>query len=628
MKPSSNLKTMLLGAIGVVYGDIGTSPLYALKSSFILGGLAVTEINVLGIISLFIWMLIIMATIKYVYLVLSISNQGEGGVLVLSLLCSKVLSKKYKVIPIVLGIIGGALLVGDGVITPAISVLSALEGLHLIAPKLSSKHIIFISIIILLSLFAIQRRGSGIIGNYFGPVMVVWFFVLSLLGVYNISMSPDILKSLSPYYALQFISSNGLAGFITLGGTILVITGAEALYADLGHFGKRPIQLSWTYFVFPALVLNYLGQGSLLLNTPEAIINPFYHLAPQIALYPLIILATVATIIASQAIISGVFSITWQAIMLNYLPRLKVVHTSKNHRGEEYQHGQIYVPLVNSILCILTLIAVLHFKNSDSLAVAYGLSVAGVMFITTTLVFIIARYQWKWSIFKLIAILLPFMFLDLNFVLTNLVKLVEGAWYTLLITIVVSYIIWVWRKGSRMLIEQKLLTHDDLLLFIRDNAKKFKQKIPGCAIFMSRYPNKVPNALTIHMRHNKFLHEKVIILSVVTKEVPRVSKSDKFNYQEIYKDVFFVTANFGFQEIPNLHDVAVWAQDGGIIDNDTDVSCFLSKEIPFAYHGDAHVLNSVSRSLFIFLANNAIPAHDFFKVPSHKIIELVIKYKV
>jgi KUP system potassium uptake protein len=626
MKNTKNLKTMLLGALGIVYGDIGTSPLYALQSCFMLNALPVNETNILGVISLFIWVLLLMTTLKYVYLVLRMSKQGEGGVLVLSLLSSKLLLKKHRMIPISLGIIGAALLLGDGVITPAISVLGALEGMHLITPMFSSKHIIFIAIIILLALFAIQRRGSGIIGSYFGPVMVVWFIVLSILGIYNIALSPTILRAINPYYALSFIYNNGLTGFITLGSTIIVITGAEALYADLGHFNRKPIQLSWTYFVFPALILNYLGQGGLLLRAPSFIINPFYHLAPQFALYPLIILATVATIIASQAIISGVFSITWQGIMLNYMPRMKVIHTSNNQHGYDYQHGQIYVPVVNTILCILTIGAVLHFQSSASLAIAYGLSVAGVMLITSVLAIIVARYLWKWSRFRVATIFLPFLLLDLNFVLTNLVKIAEGAWYTVVITIIVSYIIWVWMRGNRILMENKLIVHEALQSFIKGHAKKFKHKIPGCAIFMSRHANKVPNALALHLRHNKFLHEKVIILSVQTKVVPRIAKSDKFHFKEIYKDIFFVTASFGFQEIPNLHEVTTWAQSNGIMKQDTTVSCFLTKDVPVAYY--EHVLGAISRNLYIFLSNNALPAYDFFKVPNQKTVELVIKYRI
>lgn len=619
MKLKDNFRTMLLGAIGVVYGDIGTSPLYALKSCFMISSLPVSEINILGIISLFIWTLFLMATIKYVYLVLTVNSQGEGGILVLALLCSKLRLKKYKAIPVALGMVGAALLLGDGVITPAISVLSALEGLHLIAPLLATKHIMFISIIVLLLLFLLQKRGSEIIGNYFGPVMVIWFMALAILGMYNIFYSPTILRALNPYYALYFLSSSGMAGFVALGGTILVITGAEALYADLGHFGKKPIQVAWTYFVFPSLILNYLGQGGLLLHNPEAISNTLYNLAPHVVLYPLIALATLSTIIASQAIISGVFSLTWQAVMLGYLPRLKVIHTSSHM-------GQIYVPVVNAMLCILTIGAVIHFESSEHLAVAYGLSVAGVMFITTILLFYIAMHKWKWSPFKCGVILLPFLLLDFNFVMTNIVKIVEGAWYTLTITAAVTYTMWVWKTGNRKLIGQKIISHGNISSYLLSYKKNYKERIPGCAIFMSHFPNKVPNALVVHLRHNKFLHEKVIILSVLTKPVPRVAKSEKFFFEEIDKNIFAITASFGFQEVPSLHDVTTWAYDGGIIPQDTAVSCFLSKDVPVASR--ENILDRVSEKLYIFLSNNALPAYDFFKVPNQKIIELVVKYKV
>ncbi|MCE2992352.1 MAG: KUP/HAK/KT family potassium transporter [Candidatus Jidaibacter sp.] len=617
-QPKEDFKKMLIGAIGIVYGDIGTSPLYALKSCFTIGSLAVTEINTLGIISLFIWMLILMTTIKYVCLLLTINNQGEGGVLALALLISKYRLQKWKSLPIILGILGGALLVGDGAITPAISVLGALEGLHLIT-ELNPRHIVLISIAILLGLFALQRRGSDLIGTYFGPIMIIWFLAILILGIIGISQNPSIFKALSPYYAIHFLIYNGTAGFISMGGAILVITGAEALYADLGHFGKRPIQTAWMYFVFPALALNYLGQGALLLENPAAISNPFYNLAPQMLLYPLIILATIATITASQSIISGVFSLAWQAIMLEYLPRLKVIHTSK-HRG------QIYIPTINLLLCILTITAVLKFQNSDNLAVAYGLSVSGVMLISSILLIYSAIYKWKWSKFKSAALLSPFLILDINFFLTNLVKIFEGAWYTLLIMAAVSYIIWVWRSGKKMLSEQKLLCSSSVTTFLAEHKKSYKHRIPGCAVFMSHYPGKIPNALVINLRHNKFLHEKVILLTVITKEVPRVPKAEKFFFEEIEKDIFIVTASFGFLEVPNLHEVTTWAYDGGIIKHDSSVSCFLSKETLIA--NNRNIFDEISKSLYIFLSNNALSAHDFFKVPNQKVVELVVTYKV
>ncbi|MDF3047656.1 MAG: potassium transport protein Kup [Candidatus Midichloriaceae bacterium] len=613
-----DFKKMLIGAIGVVYGDIGTSPLYALKSCFTIASLSVIENNILGIISLFIWMLILMTTIKYVYVLLKIDNQGEGGVLTLALLTSKYRLKKWKSLPIALGIFGGALLVGDGVITPAISVLGALEGLQLIT-VLNPKHIVLIAITILLGLFALQRRGSDLIGTYFGPIMILWFVAISVLGVMGILQNPSIFRALSPYYAINFLISNGIAGFISLGAAILVITGAEALYADLGHFGRRSIQTSWVYFVFPALALNYLGQGALLLENPAAINSPFYNLAPEIVLYPLIILATIATITASQSIISGVFSLAWQAIMLEYLPRLKVIHTSK-HRG------QIYIPAVNLLLCILTITAVIKFENSDNLAVAYGLSVSGVMLISSILLIYSTIYKWKWGKFKSIGLLSPFLILDSNFFITNIFKIFDGAWYTLLITAGISYIIWVWRSGKKMLSEQKLLCSSSINTFLSDYKKSYKYRIPGCAVFMSHYPGKIPNALVINLRHNKFLHEKVILLSVITKEVPRVPKAEKFFFEEVEKNIFVVTASFGFLEVPNLHEVTTWAYEGGIIKHNSSVSCFLSKEVLISNHNS--IFGKIRKSLYIFLSNNAVSAHDFFRVPNQKVVELMVTYRV
>lgn len=436
MEKSSNKPWLLLiSVLGVVYGDIGTSPIYALKSSFMISNLEVTNINVLGVISLFIGVLFIVVTIKYGYIIMNIDKKEEkGGVLVLSILCSNLKQVPFKKISIVLGIIGAALLFGDGALTPAISVLSALEGLNLLSPGLQN-YIIITSIGILTLLFAVQRVGSNLIGIFFGPIMLIWFFTLAVLGVSNIIGEPSILRAFNPYFALYFMTNNGITSFKALSGVFLVITGAEALYANCGYFGNKPIQLVWNFLVFPSLVLNYLGQGSLLLRSPELISNPFYYLVPTSGLYPLIILATCATIIASQAMISGVFSIISQAIKLDYLPKFEVLYTSL------YKPEQVYVPIVNMILYILTIVAILIFQTSVKLSFAYGLSASGVMLITTILVLVLLINKKHLNLFRLTVILI-ILFLDCIFVLANIIKITEGAWYALLITAIVSFFMW------------------------------------------------------------------------------------------------------------------------------------------------------------------------------------------
>ena len=438
-KTLDNSSLLIISTIGVVYGDIGTSPLYALKSSFIISNLEATPSNVLGMISLFIWVLFLVVSIKYIHLIINIDkDENRGGILSLSFLCSNLKHSNYKTISILLGMIGAALLFGDGVITPAISVLSALEGLH-IAFSGIQEYIVLLSIGILTLLFSFQKIGSNKLGFFFAPIMIIWFLTLSSLGIYNIIAEPKILMALNPYVGICFIFNNGWIAFKALSGVFLVVTGAEALYADRGHFGNIPIKQAWYFLVFPSLILNYLGQGSLLLKSPELISDPFYHLIPSAGLYPLIILATMATIIASQAIISGVFSLSWQAITLGYLPKLKVIHLSN-------KPGQVYVPVVNKILCILTIIAILYFQSSSQLSFAYGLSVSGVMLITTILFLVLLLNKKTLNTLKIIMIF-GMLFLDSAFLLTNIIKLFEGAWYTLLITSIIYYVMRKSRKS-------------------------------------------------------------------------------------------------------------------------------------------------------------------------------------
>ncbi len=616
---SGKFPTIFIATLGVVFGDIGTSPLYALKSCFTISHLPVNEMNVLGIISLFIWALFLVVWLKYALLVMRVDNHGEGGILALTTLCHKLKLFHKTAYLIVFSIIGMALFFGDGIITPAISVLSAVEGLDIIE-KNFSPYVVPITIGILTLLFAIQKHGSGSIGLFFGPVMTVWFLFLAITGIMNIIDSPSMLKAFNPYYALSFLMHHQFSGIATLGGVVLVVTGGEALYADMGHFGRRSIQLSWGTVVFPALILNYLGQGAVLLNNPEALINPFYALIPVWALYPSVILATIASIIASQSIISGIFTITSQAILLGYLPRMRVVHTSAK------QIGQVYIGSINYILFALTVGATLMFGSSEALAHAYGLSVSGVMLLTGILIIFMAYKEWHWPLWRLSVIFLPMLVLDGLFVITNMMKLFEGAWYAILVTAIIYFVVSVWMKGNKALEDQKTTQRTDLATFLNNYKKQYKQRIPGAAIFLSRQANKVPSSLTIHLQHNKFLHEKAIFLSFSIKDSPFVLPKERFKKTELDKNSYNVDASFGFKESPNINSVIHYLIEEDIIKSYDDVSVFLSKGIPVA--SNVRTLQGFSEKLYIYLVSISQNATDFYKIPHHKVIELGIRYKI
>lgn len=610
---------LVLGAIGVVYGDIGTSPLYALKSCFSIGKLSVTPVNVFGLISLFIWLLVIIVSFKYVRLILHFSNQREGGVLALSSLFNRLKITRFGKLPLALGISGAALLFGDGVITPAISVLSALEGLEVIAPTLEP-YVVYGSIFIITVLFFAQKHGSGALGNFFGPIMVLWFVSLGVLGLGQILKDPSILMALSPHYALQFFWTNGLVGFVALGGAILVITGTEALYADLGHFGRHAISTSWSFFVFPCLALNYLGEGALLLRNPEAITNPFYLMAPKEVFYPLLILATLATVIASQAIISGVYSVARQASMLNYLPRMKVLHTSNQAMG------QVYMPAINMILYVLTVAAIWHFEKSDNLAAAYGLSVACTMLISTILILLMCYHRLRWPQWKLILVFVPLLGLDSIFVATNSLKFFEGAWYTVIITGVVCYIAWVWRQGNKAMAHQKVDLSKSLTRFLQDYEKIFRQRIPGTAIFMSHSAKYIPNSLAIHLNHHKFLHEKILFVSIKVSNAPRVRKVQHYSWTAINDHTITIQARYGFKDTPDINRLIKWATDEGLLAKGEDISVYFSKAV--AIPSGNHALKGFSEKVYILLTKNAHSAHEFYRVPEHAVVEFGIRYRV
>lgn len=627
MKETSDKKgpmwPLLLASLGVVFGDIGTSPLYAMKSCFVVSYLNVVPLNVLGLCSLFAWTLFLVVSVKYVFIVLKANNQGEGGLFALSLLCSRLNIKGLRVIPLLLGTIGMALFFSDGILTPAISVLGALEGLHTITTYFDN-HIPLLSAVVLSTLFFFQKRGTAIIGSFFGPVMIVWFTILALLGIGSIIQTPIIITALNPYYALLFLIHNQWSSFLAMGAVILVVTGAEALYADLGHFGRKPIQYAWTFFVFPALLLNYLGQGALLLRTPGAISNPFYLLAPHFFILPLIILATVATVIASQAVISGMFSVSWQAIMLNYLPRMNVVYTSR------FQIGQVYVPVVNLVMYVLTLLTVFFFRNTEGLSVAYGFSIAGCMLLTTILIIILAHYEWHWKPLRLLGVLGPLLLMDLIFFATNLVKVVEGAWFTLLISAAVFYLIRVWRTGQHAKGVQQQFKEVGLLDFLDDCRKRYPQAIPGTAVYLTRWVDRVPKALEIHIEHNKFLHEKNIFISIGTHSRPWISFQKKYLAQVLEPNTYHIEAHYGFKEIPDLNKLIHWAKKEGILSPEEALSFFITRATPKAAPRMSHtnVLTGFSEKLYLFLANNALPATEFFKLPPESVIEIVLRYEV
>lgn len=618
-KHNASIGHLILGSIGIVFGDIGTSPLYALKSCFSISKLSVNEANILGLISVITWVLLLVVSFKYVSIVLRFSNKGEGGILSLSSLCAKFSGRsQIGKFMISAGIFGAALFFSDGIITPAISVLSSIEGLGLISPHFK-KYILPLSVVILALLFLIQKHGTGIIGKYFSIIMTVWFLVIACMGIYNICNSPYILKALNPYYAIKFFINNNMVAFFTLGAVILVVTGAEALYADLGHFGKMPISVSWTFFVMPSLVLNYLGQGGLLLKHPETISNPFYSMVPEYLLYPLIFLATAATILASQSVISGVFSLAWQAIMFDYLPRMKVEHTS------DKQIGQVYIPAINYILCFATIAVTVTFGNSERLSVAYGLTVSGTMLVTSLMILYIVVNRLKWSKLKTCIIFVPLICLDIIFVASNITKIIDGAWFTLISTLVIYYIIQTWRKGNAIINSWKYHNSQSLKAFILNYNDKYKERIPGVAIFMTRDINNIPRSLAIHLEHNKYLHDKIVFVSLVTKKIPRIQFKNRFMLEEISHNTFSIISEYGFQEKVDLKKLINFMVKNKIIIDD-DYSFYLNKGEAIAT--DKSSLNKISQKIYIFLSRISLSAYEFYEIPIKNTMILGIRYLI
>jgi KUP system potassium uptake protein len=620
LKTKIGLNTLIIGALGVVYGDIGTSPLYALKSCFT-NNVPINLDNILGVTSLIVWSLFIVVSIKYTLLIFRADNDGEGGILSLAVLCARYSKNRTQnSIIVICGIIGTALFYGDGIITPAISVLGALEGFAVVSDKFSP-YTIYISMILIFILFLLQKKGTSKIGIVFGPIMFIWFFTIGMMGLIQIIKTPQVLMALNPYYAFLILYKMPKISMVILGSTVLAITGAEALYADMGHFNKKSIKLTWNFFVLPSLILNYCGQAALLIKSPESFLNPFYLMAPSWALYPLILLATCATIIASQAVISGVFSLSWQAIQLGYLPKMNVIHTSSE------SFGQVYVPVINYLMLIFTLAIILLFDNSSNLSYAYGLAVTSLMSITTILASMLALNHWNWSRVKTAFIFGPLILLDIVFVGTNFNKLLQGGLFPISITIIIYLIIDSWRKGSKIIHNDERQQSDaNLDDYIREYSDKYKLRIPGTAIFMSSSPKIVPIALRAHLTHNKFLHQRVVFLSIIVEDVPKFDEKDRVKMvREIQEGIYQIFIYYGFSEMPSMINISkILSKNHSLSLDLLEASFFLGKNILVSSKRYAN-LYKWQEQIFIFLSKNATSTTDFYKIPHNRVLEIGIR---
>jgi KUP system potassium uptake protein len=604
--------TLALGSVGVVYGDIGTSPLYALKESLAAathhqGHTALTQEMVFGVVSLILWALIIIVTIKYVVLVMRADNNGEGGTLSLITLAQRAMGHSVGA-TVLLGMVGAGLFYGDAIITPAISVLSAVEGLKLVTPAFNP-YVLPISLVILIGLFAVQSFGTAKVAAFFGPITSLWFLIMALGGLIHIFDHPGILAAISPTYGARFLANHGTAGLLALGSVFLAVTGAEALYADMGHFGRAPIRTAWLGFVLPALALNYFGQGAMLLADPSRLENPFFLLYPSCALLPMVLLATVATIIASQAVITGAFSVTQQAMQLGLLPRFSVRRTS------ETEKGQIYLPGVNWLLLVAVLLLVLMFQTSSALAAAYGIAVTGDMVITATLLFIVAWRVWGWSPVVAALVVAPFLLIDLIFLSANALKVFEGGWFPLMVAAGLVVTMWTWRKGTKLLVEISHRDRPSLEAFIRMAENGSALRAPGTAVFLTGDAHDVPAALLHNMKHNKVIHEKNVILTVETEEVPRVDESRRLTVEKLSDRFSRVVVRFGFMESPHVPRALEAA--GYDVKN---ISFFLSRRAlrPSAHSG----LPLWQDHLFINLARSASDVSNHFCIPEDRAVEV------
>ena len=605
------LAALTISALGIVYGDIGTSPLYAFRECFRTGyGLQPTTDAVYGVLSLIAWSLILIVSVKYLIVIIRLDNGGEGGIMALLAMLPRFRSQGLF---IGLGLFGAALLYGDGIITPAISVLSAIEGLEIAAP-IVAPYVLPATVFILFLLFRFQRYGTARVGGVFGPVMLVWFITIGLLGAVEVAHHPGILTALNPWHAVRFFREYRGSGVFILGGVVLTVTGAEALYADLGHFGRRPIRLAWFGLVLPALLLNYFGQGALVLRQPEAVANPFYLLAPRGILYPLVGLSTVATVVASQALISGVFSLTQQGIRLRYIPRLTVVHTSRS------VFGQIYLPAVNTALMVGCLLLVVGFRSSTALAGAYGVAVTGTMAITSILFFAIARYRWRWRLWSAGAVTSVFLLVDLTFLVSNIGKITGGGWVPLLVAGVVVLVMTTWHRGTELVTQTLAGLSMPLEKFLERVEASHPPRVPGTAVFLTAGTEGAPLSLLHHFRYNRALHEEVILFSVVTENVPEVEARNRTTSEELGKGFWRVRAHYGFMEHPDVMWVIGQCCDHGMRAPLEDTTFYLGRAywIP---EGPAPMFHWRKR-LFAFMALNSTSATEFFRIPSDRVLEL------
>ena len=617
----SSLAALTLSAIGVVYGDIGTSVLYAMKEVFGSGHVPFTPDNIYGILSIFFWTLTVIVSIKYVVLVLRADNHGEGGLVAMLALASQAVKDQPQLrkVLLVVGIFGTCLFYGDGVITPAISVLGAMEGLEVISPTFK-QYVVPSTLVILFCLFLVQKRGTAGIGKFFGPITVVWFAVISLLGIIHISSNPEILWAISPHYALGFMWANPGITFIILGAVVLCVTGAEALYADLGHFGKKPIRLAWFSVVMPALVLNYFGQGALLLKNPAAVKNPFYLMAPDWALIPLLVLATLAAVIASQALITGAFSVTKQVIQLGYLPRLNILHTSVR------EAGQIYMPFVNWGLFVAIVLAVVMFKTSGNLAAAYGIAVTTDMLITTVLTFFVIRYAWKYPLWLCIVATGLFFVVDFLFFASNLLKLFAGGWFPLLIGGAVFTLMLTWKDGRQLLSEKQKLDAIDLKSFLEAVFVTPPNRVEGTAVFLTPETGVVPNALLHNLKHNKVLHERNLFVTVRNHEVPWIGMAKRLEVEALGHHCWQVVLNYGFKNDLDLPKALAHMKGRGCELEAMTTSYFLSRDTVVPTLGEG--MAGWREKLFAQMHHNASGAADFLNLPSNSVVELGSKIEI
>ena len=619
----ASLATIALAALGVVFGDIGTSPLYTMKLVFTEGHhpLALTQANVYGILSLITWALILIVSIKYVAFIMRADNRGEGGIMALLALASRNAGQsrtKQRNI-MLLGILGACMFYADGMITPAISVLSAVEGLEVAEPHLH-QFIVPITLLVLFGLFWAQSKGTAFVGAFFGPVMLLWFGTLGVLGVMNISHDTSILAALNPMYAEQFFATQPWIAFVALGAVVLAVTGAEALYADMGHFGRFPIRLAWFGFVLPALLLNYFGQGALLLHNADAIKNPFYLLAPEWALFPLILLATLSTVIASQAVITGAFSVSRQALQLGYLPRMHIQHTS------ESEQGQVYMPRVNWGLMLATMALVIGFGSSSKLAAAYGIAVTGDMVITTLLAAVVFREIWRWGKLKTGLLIGLFLVIDVAFFSANLLKVPDGGWVPLLIGAIIFVLMLTWKNGRYLLYKHLKSEAMELTPFIEALGAHPPPRVPGTALFMTPNPEGVPHAMLHNLKHNKVLHEKVVILTVRFSDYPHTNSAERVTVEALPFEFYRVTINYGFKDEPDLPRDLVLCNKYGLIFDTMDTSFFIGKEILIA--SEKSGMAYWRKKIFIGMFRSAETITNQFKLPPNRVVELGSQVKI